>query len=606
MKKSTFLVLVFLLTLPVSVYALGGISDAVSYLADLLHDTVEEVTTVTDRIEAQSSDIWDFEINDDYIPQKGGIKVCKAENTVIIGFYLSQENMDFYNQRFSNGTRKPLGFEMVIIDHDKVFRRGNLSHYTYDPNTADIWGVRYNEVYTSDTTFDRYTLCISDPTKLQVNKWYTVAFHFYGHQEFEHNSTFEVQVQLVGNLYKLKSDFGNLYGQYTADVTDWVNRFFFVADNVGDPTVVNGNNYFNVRKPAESRFYSVNFFGWPEGEEGHDRYLWNRYDKNGQHYCGNNKGQVCDYQPYSCAFGSDPWDSVAYNPVDPEDDVVVAGAQSWTWEDVYTPGSDPSNETGGDPDYVVRETYIAHHKKILRPGEDTEIFTRIKNQGDATSSQDIGLKYWRSDGNSIDPKDDRVNLGTDNIQGENLSPGESKWESKHVQAPSTPGTYNFTVEVDHDEDIGEIHESNNKFDPPFVFQVKKTQLFFSSFFIYGGGTAFDPGTMLQVKAYTDNTGAEPGSDAKLFYYLDGAKVGEDSMRNYNLEPEDIPKEEYIYIAVPQTPGTHVISARIDPLNSIDETNEADNYAQIVLTVRDLAPPQSQPDPLAPKNFGFVE
>lgn len=142
MKKSTFLVLVFLLTLPVSVYALGGISDAVSYLADLLHDTVEEVTTVTDRIEAQSSDIWDFEINDDYIPQKGGIKVCKAENTVIIGFYLSQENMNFYNQQFSNGMRKPLGFEMVIIDHDKVFRRGNLSHYTYDPNTADILGCQ--------------------------------------------------------------------------------------------------------------------------------------------------------------------------------------------------------------------------------------------------------------------------------------------------------------------------------------------------------------------------------------------------------------------------------------------------------------------------------
>ncbi|MEA2007479.1 MAG: PKD domain-containing protein [Patescibacteria group bacterium] len=402
MKKIVLVMAIFLLIIPTSAYALGGYSNAISYLADLLGDTIEEVTTVTNRIEAQSPDIWGFEVNDDYIPQRGGIKVCKAENTVFVGFYLSPENMDFYNQQFSNGTRKPLGFEMVIIDHNKVFRRGYLSHYTFIPDTSDIQSVRYNEVYASDITLDRYTLCISDPTKLQVNKWYIVEFHFWHHEEFAHNATFEVQVQLVGNLYELKNDHNNLYDQYTSDVTDWVNRFFLMADNVGNPRDVNGNNYFNVRVPAGSKFHSFNFFGWPEGFDGHDRYLWNQ-DDNGQHNCDGDgisrPGQVCDYQPYSCGFGDDPWESGGPR---------VLGASIDAGSSYTYPAGGGSDATDSNPNADGDDVHITHHhirpyntgswhERVdidLDPGQSFDLHTqaRVENRS-SHDLEDVDIDY---------------------------------------------------------------------------------------------------------------------------------------------------------------------------------------------------------------------
>lgn len=73
---------------------------------------------VLGNIEEQSPNAWSFDSSDDdFVPKRGGIKVCKSENQLIIGFYLSQNNFDFYNQKFSNGERKPLAPNLKTSKH---------------------------------------------------------------------------------------------------------------------------------------------------------------------------------------------------------------------------------------------------------------------------------------------------------------------------------------------------------------------------------------------------------------------------------------------------------------------------------------------------------
>ncbi|KKQ47537.1 MAG: hypothetical protein US66_C0010G0014 [Candidatus Moranbacteria bacterium GW2011_GWD2_37_9] len=257
---------------------------------------------------------------------------------------------------------------------------------------------------------------------------------------------------------------------------------------------------------------------------------------------------------------------------------------TWSNEVSYTPPGDDSVSSGGDPDFKPMELYIDHHRKLLRPGQDHEVFTRIKNKGDASSPEDIQIRYWLSDGYKIDAKDDRISFGTDNIQKENLPPGDSKWESKTNEAPNTPEIYNYTVEADDEDDIEEVKESNNTFDPPYVFEVKKPELYFANAYIVGEQEQYSPGYVFQLKVFTENDGANPGKDVKVYYYMDGVKFGEDNMREYNIEPEDPPKEESIYAVAPMTPGTHTVSAVVDPGDYVDEGNENNNTWSKTFTV----------------------
>ncbi|RWX50995.1 hypothetical protein VU01_12331, partial [Candidatus Electrothrix marina] len=93
----------------------------ISVLAGIILSSCLMVTSswaiVLRDIEEQSPDVWGIDIDDEkFIPKRGGIKVCKEQNMIIVGFYLSGSNIDFYKQEFSDGKRKPLGFEIDIND----------------------------------------------------------------------------------------------------------------------------------------------------------------------------------------------------------------------------------------------------------------------------------------------------------------------------------------------------------------------------------------------------------------------------------------------------------------------------------------------------------
>jgi hypothetical protein len=179
---------------------------------------------VLNKIESQSPDVWDFSSSkNDFVPARGGIKVCKAENRLIIGFYLSQKNLDFYNQKFLDGKRKPLGFEIDIVDDTNGKSVFDNDDYDIVDNELPS-GVLYRENHMGDNQ-ETHTLAIDNPTQLNVRQWYTVTFQFPDHQEIT-SGTFQIQVQLVGNMEKLRDDYSNLYDQYTNSVrtslTPWL------------------------------------------------------------------------------------------------------------------------------------------------------------------------------------------------------------------------------------------------------------------------------------------------------------------------------------------------------------------------------------------------
>lgn len=271
-------------------------------------------------IEDQSPAIWDIEVNDDYVPQRGGIKVCKAENTLIVGFYLSEKNMEFYVQKFSDGQRKPLGFEIDVIDHDRVF---DDEPAWVGTSSSLLPAVLYEENHLADNR-RIHTVAVRTPTQLNSEKWYFVAFHFSGHNE-KTPGKFEIQVQLVGDMEKLRNDYGNLYSRYTSIVRDALTPWLLA--NYADP----GSTYFNIRTPRASIFWGDRFFA------DYDRVLWYMGNRDNKSGCG--EGLDCGFAPYYCGFGDDPWDN-------PDSSEPPTSAVSVLGTSTYTP---PPNTSDSDP-----------------------------------------------------------------------------------------------------------------------------------------------------------------------------------------------------------------------------------------------------------------
>ncbi|NJL60162.1 MAG: VWA domain-containing protein, partial [Desulfobacteraceae bacterium] len=110
-------------------------------------------------------------------------------------------------------------------------------------------------------------------------------------------------------------------------------------------------------------------------------------------------------------------------------------------------------------------------RTTFSPGEQTKIYTRVKNIGGADSDHGIRIEYYQSDREKIDAKDKRIYISHDDIDEKNLTKGHSGYEEKFYTVPTTPGTYNITVIADTEDKVDEENEGNNKFDPPFVFEV---------------------------------------------------------------------------------------------------------------------------------------
>ena len=240
---------------------------------------------VLDAIESDSAGIWGFDVtktsySNTFVPSKGALKVCKAENTVIIGFYLSEKNLAFYRQTFADDTRKPLGFEFDVIDHKKVFDPKHIVSvkHSFNPNVV-YTDSGFGDSYARTT----YGVAVKDPAALQPNRWHITTIRFSDHTEVNQGD-FTVQVQLVGDLRKLRDEQPSLYKKYSWFARGALDAWFLSQEDV------DGNNFFNLRK-AFVRFYRPEFF------TSYDRVRWNGEGKEEDTIFN-------DFLPYSCDLGA--------------------------------------------------------------------------------------------------------------------------------------------------------------------------------------------------------------------------------------------------------------------------------------------------------------
>lgn len=417
---------------------------------------------VLEDIENESPGVWGISINNNYVPEKGGIKVCKAENNVIVGFYLSEENLNFYRQTFPDGRRKPIGFEMEIKDRSGVFNRNDLVSITTNSFSSSLV---YVDNYQLDGG-DNYTLAINNPSELEANKWYTVTFHFNKHVDVS-LATYEVQVQLVGDVRKLRTDFGDIYENYGFIVKSKFEGWFAI---MGDS---DGNNFFNIRQPRGSIFYRDKFFGWPESTEtGYDRFLWVMHVPPESVI---KEDQIGDYKPYSCGFGSDPWDNSASNVYgqDLEGDCGSLGPGFQTLP-LMT-----ENPNFGLPDFVVKKTWFettdSHEQYIFAKTDEIKIRMDFKNVGDddVPAGENVEARIYLSDGYKVDRSDNWIFIDKEFSQTADLDPGETDSQTSFMRLweyPSiVPGkVYNVVACIDRIQNEGngigkypEKYENNN-------------------------------------------------------------------------------------------------------------------------------------------------
>ncbi|RWX50853.1 CARDB protein, partial [Candidatus Electrothrix marina] len=420
----------------------------ISVLAGIILSSCLMVTSswaiVLRDIEEQSPDVWGIDIDDEkFIPKRGGIKVCKEQNMIIVGFYLSGSNIDFYKQEFSDGKRKPLGFEIDINDVSGVFNRNDITSVV----TSFPDYLRYEDNPMGDDEH-LYTLAINDPTVFMKKVWHLAAFHFSDHIDIS-RATFEVQLQLVGDVRKLRDDYHDIYNGYGVDVEmqfwSWFNT---LAKYGGGEEDVDGNNFFGIR-PSEQIFQAKNFF--VGGEEGYDRFLWN-WSNNKDEGCG--AGKICDYEPYNCSFGSDPWDKSGDNnsggngnnqnpPLD---------------EEIIDPGHPRNN---GDPDMKISTVNLSkganstrHHELEQDPEEKFYAYAKIKNDGTARA-KDFKVKFYIDGDKKNFNRDDEDYQGSVRI--EEFNSGAEIRYSKELTSPTEPGTYwvyACITSIDEDSDMG--------------------------------------------------------------------------------------------------------------------------------------------------------
>ena len=395
MKKVFFLsfgLVVFLVSL-----AQASIQSAI------LNDIVEESPQVWGITDSESGAGLRF------VPDRGGIKICKAENKIIVGFYLSDDDIAFYNETFSDGRRKPIGFEIEVVDYSGVFNSKNIIDY----NESFSQEVRYDDNAMLDNK-NIYSVCINDPTKLEANRWHTVEIVFSSHTNID-LGTFAVQLQLVGDIRKLSEDYSNIYNQYSVTAKAELLSWWTVLGGHED---IDGNNFFNIRKP-NIRFWRDKFFGWPEGKDtGYDRVFW----RMGQ------AGERADYKPYSCGFGSDPWEDTGSNnePPPPENNDPPV---------VVDPNDPEPTDPDSDPDlhinsFDLRElgagSWVKEIYKTLYWGQSLQVEGRMEVENRSSQeAHDVDSDYRIENKRDFDKNDTKI----DEDSPFDIDPGEREEKS---------------------------------------------------------------------------------------------------------------------------------------------------------------------------------
>ena len=249
-------------------------------------------------------------------------------------------------------------------------------------------------------------------------------------------------------------------------------------------------------------------------------------------------------------------------------------------------------------DLEVRDFDVSDDE--VRPGEVFTLEATIRNNGPgASATTEIFFYYQKSDENTP-----RV-AGSGKLTVSSLGEGRSRKLSLEVEAPETPGDYEYGVilppDIPDTYDVGlvDILDPNremllNNIANEHVEVTSSPDLIVES--ISPNKPTVDPGEEFRLDAGIRNLGiGAPTRDATLYYYLssdadiskeEDTVVGEKSVSERNLDTNGTTSKS-IYLNAPTKPGVYYYGACIDLRY---ERNKSNNCSSAVaITVRKTDP-----------------
>ena len=554
-------------------------------------------SAILESIVEESPSVWGIDGSSSgdglrFVPDRGGIKVCKAEKKIIVGFYLSDDDIEFYNQTFSDGSRKPIGFEIEVVDYSGVFNRDNITGYEESFSQS----VRYDDNAQLDDN-SIYSVCINDPTKLESNKWHTVEIKFSDYNDVA-LATFAVQVQLVGDIRKLSEDYPSIYAEYSVIVKAELLGWWTVLGGHED---IDGNNFFNIRNPR-IMFSREKFFGWPEGiETGYDRVFW----RMGQ------EGERADYKPYFCGFGSDPWDESSGGDGDSNGDSNGGDVP---------PGEDPDNPGSGGNEPLPKPNLRIYSVTIEDPsGNDLSEQASYMSIGETYKVKVYPISEDENCENGVDS--DTENVETDiyykishedsdgqwvflervYTQPSTLTEGHAHQENAYFTVPGNAQGMRvyFKAIVDSTGEVSETNEDDNEsyWQKEWYPVAGNTNLIVSSIYLVDGDYNLKLGDNFRIGMGVQNTGVDtPLVGFRSGYYVkrpnesNFTKWDEDGSDANELTPGTIQWEATPIGGYPTDQiGTWQVKVCADIYQDVQETNENDNCQTMDFTVSPIGP-----------------
>lgn len=538
-------------------------------------------TLLVKPIVEESLNVWGISDSNDFIPHRVGIKVCKAENTVLVGFYLSQRNIDFYRQKFSDGKRKPIGFELDVIDRSGVFVRDNLESIGY--NASVLLSTSYVENYMLDGE-DNYTVTVNNPSIIPSNTWMFWKFKFSKHREIN-PAEYEVQAQLTGNLRTLYSEHLDVYFGYSNPVKDRISAW------LGGNMKADGNDFFNLRK-GQQVFWNDTFF--------------QKGDRKVHQFVGGEEERQLDFVPYACDFGPDPYGPTGVTQVPNEEPMPQPSPPSLSDlpKQVTAGKANPAPNLTGQP-RIAKENKDEDSNKSVPIGK---LYCKVEVKN--TTSTKVGpfdTKCTLYDGLRAG-NDSPISLGSKAVSG-GLG-GNAKTSTYHSFEIKHPGYYTLYACVNTGSNPPKETSTSDNCNVETFSVFGNPDVRVQSVVIQGGGASFLIGSTITVVSDFANDGDNfiAGKNRKMTVSAELSGCVPTQVADVVEMSDDIlstgasGKTKTFTVTIPPTatPGTCTVSIVADPKGELtqspnQEEHRENNRKSITFAVVDPTPPPENCD-----------
>ncbi len=232
------------------------------------------------------------------------------------------------------------------------------------------------------------------------------------------------------------------------------------------------------------------------------------------------------------------------------------------------------------PDYVPTDVSPSMTEYVL-PGSSNPISGRVYNGGNVSNTMSTIAFY-----NSTTPASPFFQATVPPLNtAEKSSPYQATW-----MAPSIPGRYEITIEVDYLDDISEMNEDNNNMTIEFVVlgidYIPHNVLPSSPQYV-------SPNSLSMISASVKNQGTALSANQSTIAFYNSTTPTTPFFENSSVPELSANESSSSYQAewrAPDVPGTYQIAIEVDYEEDIAEFDETNNVILIEFNVVSVPPP----------------